>query len=163
MLPLGAARATDYPCGMADIFDVVADPTRRELLGRLHERAEDPTTGAAEMSVGQLVAELGISQPTVSKHLKTLREHGLVQVREEGQHRYYRIDPAPLAAVAGWVAPFVGDAADDEDDEPLSGAYSAWAGTEFAERLGRAAAGTSHTVRSVVETAQERIERLRRG
>jgi DNA-binding transcriptional ArsR family regulator len=75
---------------MADIFDVLADGTRRELLSLLRRRG-------GEVSVTELVAELGISQPTVSKHLKVLREAGLVEVREEGQHRYYRLDTVPLA------------------------------------------------------------------
>src|SRR6187402_501160 len=85
---------------MADIFDVLADGTRRELLTRLERRA-------GEVSVTELVTELGISQPTVSKHLKVLREHGLVSVREEGQHRYYRLDRAPFAEFETWLAPFI--------------------------------------------------------
>ena len=151
---------------MADIFDVVADPTRRDLLTRLLELSHDPATPSGEISVGQLVTELGISQPTVSKHLKTLREHGLVHVRDEGQHRYYRLDPAPLDSVVQWVAPFVDDEGDDLSGvEVLTGAAelaeerSAWAGSEFGERLGRVAAGTSHTARTVVETVQEKLGR----
>lgn len=151
--------APDYPWGMADIFDVVADPTRRDLLSRLLQLANDPASGAGEISVGQLVTELGISQPTVSKHLKTLRDHGLVQVRDEGQHRYYRLDPGPLGQVAAWIDPFVDDDAAIGDDA-AGGAYSAWAGTEFAERIGRVAAGTVHTTRTIVEGASERIPGL---
>ena len=55
--------------------------------------------------MGDLVTELGISQPTVSKHLKVLRDHGLVTVREEGQHRFYHLDPAPLGEVSAWLSP----------------------------------------------------------
>ena len=100
---------------MADIFDVVSDPTRRELMSALLERSllrDVPTRTAAtvprtasgpagvgpaagEISVGDLVERLGLSQPTVSKHLRVLRDHGLVTVREDGQHRYYRLDPGP--------------------------------------------------------------------
>lgn len=89
---------------MADLFDVVADPTRRELLRALLDEAED---GAGEASVGQLVAKLGLSQPTVSKHLKTLREFRVVSVREQGQHRFYRLEPSGLQPVAEWLGPFV--------------------------------------------------------
>ncbi|MFD1721240.1 ArsR/SmtB family transcription factor [Amnibacterium endophyticum] len=91
---------------MADLFDVVADPTRRELLRALLDEAEVPG-GAGEASVGQLVARLGLSQPTVSKHLKTLREFRVVTVREQGQHRFYRLEPAGLQPIAEWLGPFV--------------------------------------------------------
>lgn len=91
---------------MADLFDVVADPTRRELLRALLDRTEQPD-GAGEASVGQLVAELGLSQPTVSKHLKTLREFQIVTVREQGQHRYYRLEPSSLQPLAEWLGAFV--------------------------------------------------------
>jgi ArsR family transcriptional regulator len=101
---------------MADIFAVVADHTRRELLGiLLRRRSEGIASGDA--SVSELVAELALSQPTVSKHLKVLREAGLVTVREKGQHRYYRLEPDALAGVGEWVGPFLpatdGDHADD--------------------------------------------------
>lgn len=98
-------RTTAYGACVPDLFDVVADPTRRELLRALLDDLTDPgSTG--ESSVGQLVAKLGLSQPTVSKHLKTLRELHVVIVREQGQHRYYRLDPAALDPVAQWLAPF---------------------------------------------------------
>jgi ArsR family transcriptional regulator, arsenate/arsenite/antimonite-responsive transcriptional repressor len=134
---------------MADIFDVVADPTRRQLLGRLLALAHAEGS-MGEISVGSLVGELGISQPTVSKHLKTLREHGLVQVRDEGQHRYYRLDPAPLDEVADWVSAFVAE------PEPVDGAivvdaetgYLSWTGTRVADRIGRAAAVAAFTAQN---------------
>jgi DNA-binding transcriptional ArsR family regulator len=131
---------------MSDIFDVLADGTRRELLRSLRERA-------GEVSVGELVAELGISQPTVSKHLKVLRDHELVTVREEGQHRYYRLDPAPLGELEEWLAPFVG-----EDRAAESTAYAAWAGAEVGDRVGRAAADTAHQARAALEAAQEKLQ-----
>lgn len=140
---------------MADIFDVLADGTRRELLTRLQHRA-------AEVSVSELVTELGISQPTVSKHLKVLREHGLVSVREEGQHRYYRLDSAPLDEVGAWLAPFV----DEGSAHPLtapdadagSTVFAAWAGAEVGDRVGRAAAETAHSARVALEAAQEKLQ-----
>jgi len=91
---------------VADLFDVVADPTRRELLRALLARTESPDADG-EASVGQLVSELGLSQPTVSKHLKTLREFQIVTVREQGQHRYYRLEPASLMPLAEWIGAFV--------------------------------------------------------
>ena len=84
---------------MSDLFDVLSDATRRDIVGLLGAGPKGPT----ELSVGQLVEALGITQPTVSKHLKVLRESGLVAVREEGQHRYYRLDAAALAPVNSWL------------------------------------------------------------
>jgi DNA-binding transcriptional ArsR family regulator len=140
---------------MADIFDVLADGTRRELLIRLQHRA-------AEVSVSELVTELGISQPTVSKHLKVLRDHGLVTVREEGQHRYYRLDTAPFGELEDWLAPFVGGAAHppprDLDDDAGPTVFAAWAGSEVGDRVGRAAAETAHSARVALEAAQEKLQ-----
>jgi DNA-binding transcriptional ArsR family regulator len=140
---------------MSDIFDVLADGTRRELLRNLRERA-------GEVSVGELVTELGISQPTVSKHLKVLRDHALVAVREEGQHRYYRLDAGPLEEVAGWLAPFTAASAPTADavsgGASSGGAYSAWAGAEYGDRVGRAVAETAHSARTAFEAAQEKLQ-----
>lgn len=144
---------------MADIFDVIADATRRDLLTRLLELSHDPGSARGEISVGELVTALGVSQPTVSKHLKVLREHGLVKVREEGQHRYYRLDGGPLAEVDEWVAPFSPGLELGDDDTVYSTALSAWSGAgDAGSRLGRAAAATAHTARSAVADAQERLQ-----
>jgi DNA-binding transcriptional ArsR family regulator len=89
---------------MPDIFDVVADSTRREMLQILLENLE---TGSGEMSVSELVARTGLSQPTVSKQLKVLRESGVVGVREDGQHRLYHLDPTPLEELEDWAIPFL--------------------------------------------------------
>ena len=67
---------------MPDIFGVISDATRRDILQVLLERHKQD----AEISVSEIVAQLELSQPTVSKHLKVLREAELVTVREEGQH-----------------------------------------------------------------------------
>jgi DNA-binding transcriptional ArsR family regulator len=80
---------------MSDVFDVLADPTRRDIVDLLRS--------GSEKSVGQLVEALGITQPTVSKHLKVLRDAGVVVAREEGQHRYYRFDESSLVEVRSWV------------------------------------------------------------
>jgi len=134
---------------MADIFDVIADGTRRELLQSLREHA-------AEISVTELVTELGVSQPTVSKHLKVLRDHGLVAVREEGQHRYYRLDADPLGELDAWLAPFRDGGAGSAVAAPP--VYVAWAGTEVAGRVGRAAADTANSARVALEAAQEKLQ-----
>ncbi|MGW0803812.1 ArsR/SmtB family transcription factor [Nonomuraea sp. NPDC002799] len=78
-------------------FAVLAEPTRRRILDRLV---------GAERSVGELAEELAISQPTVSKHLKVLREAGFVISRTAAQRRIYRIEPAPLRAVDAWLTPY---------------------------------------------------------
>ena len=101
----------DYPDLMTDIFDVIADGTRRDILQLLLRRSSD---GDAGTSVSQIVSELGISQPTVSKHLKVLREAELVSVREDGQRRFYSIEVAPLEEVDDWLVPFLVDAFGDE-------------------------------------------------
>lgn len=116
---------------MPDIFAVVADRTRREILRVLHERERQ---GEQEASVSQIVAELGLSQPTVSKHLKVLRESSLVVVRDEGQHRFYRLDPAPLEELASWLEPLrpqagaEGAEAASQASAPAEGAVAAESG-----------------------------------
>ncbi|MEW2328500.1 metalloregulator ArsR/SmtB family transcription factor [Micromonospora chersina] len=80
-----------------DAFAVLAEPTRRRILDRLRR---------AESSVGDLVAALGMSQPAISKHLKVLREAGLVSCRTAAQQRIYRIDVRPLRAVDDWLGPY---------------------------------------------------------
>ncbi|MGN6325662.1 ArsR/SmtB family transcription factor [Pseudolysinimonas sp.] len=145
---------------MSDIFDVLADGTRRELLRTLRERA-------GEVSVGELVEQLGISQPTVSKHLKVLRDHSLVAVREEGQHRYYRLDAEPLVEVEDWLAPFAAAATRPGSDGAGTivegGAFTAWAGAEVGDRVGRAAADTAHQARAALEAAQEKLQGAQRA
>jgi len=139
---------------MADIFDVLADGTRREILRQLLE-------SRGELAVGDLVTELGIAQPTVSKHLKVLREHGLVAVREEGQHRYYHLDASPLEEVEVWLEPFT-DFTVGTDADGATTVYAAWAGTEFGDRIGRTAAETANAARVAFESAQEKIEGARK-
>jgi len=73
---------------------VLADPIRRDILELLAEH---------ERSAGDLVAKFPVSQPAISRHLRVLREAGLVRVRGEGQRRIYRLDPAPLAALDDWL------------------------------------------------------------
>ena len=91
----------------ASTFDVLAEPTRRRILDLLVE---------TERPVNDLVARLDISQPGVSKHLRVLREAGLVRVRVDAQKRWYGLDPAPLAEVDRWLAPYRRYWADRLDD-----------------------------------------------
>ena len=80
---------------MDELLMVLADPIRREIIDLLAER---------EHSAGELGAVFPVSQPAISRHLRVLREAGLVHVRGEGQRRIYRLDPAPLAALDDWLA-----------------------------------------------------------
>jgi DNA-binding transcriptional ArsR family regulator len=78
-------------------FEVLAEPNRRRILDLLRAR---------ERPVGDLVDEIAISQPAVSKHLRILREAGLVEVRADAQRRLYRLRPDPLRDVDDWLEPY---------------------------------------------------------
>jgi len=78
-------------------FEVLAEGNRRRILDLLRDE---------ERPVGDLVAALDVSQPTVSKHLRVLREAGLVEVRADAQRRLYRVRPEPLQAIDEWLAPY---------------------------------------------------------
>lgn len=80
-----------------DVFNAVAEASRRELLNAI---------GAGEVTVGELVDRLGFSQPQVSKHLGVLRAVGLVLVRKEGRHRWYRVNGPALKPLHDWVRTF---------------------------------------------------------
>jgi DNA-binding transcriptional ArsR family regulator len=82
---------------MSQTLEVLAEPNRRRILDLLRE---------AERPVGELVAALGVSQPAVSKHLRVLREAGLVEVRPDAQRRIYRVRPDPLRDLDEWLAPY---------------------------------------------------------
>src|SRR4051794_12029076 len=81
----------------SDVFNAVAEPRRREILDLL-------TRG--EMPVGDMVVSMGLTQPQVSKHLRVLREVGLVSVRGEGQRRLYRLNADRLKPIHDWVRNF---------------------------------------------------------
>jgi DNA-binding transcriptional ArsR family regulator len=78
-------------------FDVLAEPSRRRILDLLLERPR---------SVNELVDQLGLTQPGTSKHLKVLRDSGLVQVRQEAQRRWYELRPEPLLEIDSWLQPY---------------------------------------------------------
>lgn len=103
---------------MADIFEAIADPTRRQLLETL--LSSHLIGGTGELTVTELVEKTGFGQPTVSKHLKTLREVGLVSAREDGQKRFYSVTPEPLEEIEDWMINFLSlgfDAEAEEGDE----------------------------------------------
>ena len=78
----------------ADAFNAVAEPRRRQILDVL---------AGGEMPVNDLVGLLGLAQPMVSKHLRVLREVGLVEVRSDGRQRLYRLNGRPLRPIFDWV------------------------------------------------------------
>jgi DNA-binding transcriptional ArsR family regulator len=79
------------------VFNVLAEPSRRAILGLLAD---------SERSVGEIEQQLHLPQPTVSKHLRVLREAGFVSARVDAQRRLYRLRPEPLMELDSWLAPF---------------------------------------------------------
>ena len=82
---------------MANTFEVLAEPNRRSILDLLL---------ASERPVGELVKAMAVSQPAISKHLRVLRDAGLVECRAEAQRRIYRVRTEPLRAVDEWLGPY---------------------------------------------------------
>jgi DNA-binding transcriptional ArsR family regulator len=82
---------------MVTVFEVLAEPTRRRILDLLRERPR---------LVGELTERLGQSQPGTSKHLRVLREAGLVRVRRDAQRRWYELEPEALVEVDAWLRPY---------------------------------------------------------
>jgi DNA-binding transcriptional ArsR family regulator len=82
---------------MESVFEIIAEPNRRAILDLLV---------SSEQSVGEIERQLGMSQPTVSKHLRVLREAGFVESTVDAQRRLYRLNPEPLQEVDAWLAPF---------------------------------------------------------
>jgi DNA-binding transcriptional ArsR family regulator len=83
--------------GVSNTWAALSDPSRRALLHLLLERPRP---------VNELVERVGLSQPGTSKHLRVLREAGLVRVRADAQRRVYAIDPRPLAELDAWLQPY---------------------------------------------------------
>jgi DNA-binding transcriptional ArsR family regulator len=92
-MPFTACCVTVHEAAWA----ALADPNRRAVLGLLRERPR---------AVGELVAALGLTQPATSKHLRVLRDAGLVEVRTDAQRRIYALRPGPLAELDAWLAPY---------------------------------------------------------
>ena len=82
---------------MESVFEIIAEPNRRAILRLL---------AASEQSVGEIERRLGMSQPTVSKHLRVLRDAGLVESTVDAQRRLYRLKPEALQELDAWLAPF---------------------------------------------------------
>lgn len=82
---------------MMTTYEVLAEPTRRRILDLLREQPR---------LVGELVELLAMSQPGVSKHLRILRQAGLVGVRQDAQRHWYELNPAPLAEIDAWLSPY---------------------------------------------------------
>lgn len=82
---------------MESVFEIIAEPNRRAILNLLV---------LSEQSVGEIERRLGMPQPTVSKHLRVLREAGFVEATVDAQRRLYRLKPEPLQEIDAWLAPF---------------------------------------------------------
>jgi DNA-binding transcriptional ArsR family regulator len=82
---------------MESVFEIVAEPNRRAILTLLL---------ASQLSVGEIERQLQMPQPTVSKHLRVLREAGFVEATVDAQRRLYRLRPEPLQQLDAWLAPF---------------------------------------------------------
>ena len=86
-----------YIKSVATVFEIIAEPNRRAILSLLV---------SSQQSVGQIERQLRMSQPTVSKHLRVLREAGFVESTVDAQRRLYRLKPEPLQELDAWLAPF---------------------------------------------------------
>ena len=82
---------------MESVFEIIAEPNRRAILSLLV---------SSQQSVGEIERQLRMSQPTVSKHLRVLREAGFVEAMVDAQRRLYRLKPEPFQEVDAWLAPF---------------------------------------------------------
>ena len=82
---------------MESVFEIIAEPNRRAILGLLV---------SSEHSVGEIERQLRMPQPTVSKHLRVLRDAGFVESTVDAQRRLYRLRPEPLQEIEAWLAPF---------------------------------------------------------
>jgi DNA-binding transcriptional ArsR family regulator len=89
--------AVEYIRRMESAFEIIAEPNRRAILSLLV---------SSQQSVGEIERQLRMSQPTVSKHLRVLRESGFVESRVDAQRRLYRLKPEPFQEVDAWLAPF---------------------------------------------------------
>jgi DNA-binding transcriptional ArsR family regulator len=120
---------------MADIFEAIADRTRRKIM----ELLLTAQVGGLELTVNDLVKQTKLGQPTVSKHLKTLRDAGLVAAREDGQKRFYSVTPEPLEEIEDWLIEFLSLDFEAEEEEGLAASFGeagAKLGTWLTERAG---------------------------
>ena len=87
----------EYTKRVESVFEVIAEPNRRAILSLLV---------SSQQSVGEIESQLRMTQPTVSKHLRVLREAGFVESTVDAQRRLYRLKPEPLQELDAWLAPF---------------------------------------------------------
>lgn len=87
----------EYTKGVESVFEIIAEPNRRAILSLLV---------SSQQSVGEIERQLRMPQPTVSKHLRVLRDAGFVESTVDAQRRLYRLRPEPLQEVDAWLAPF---------------------------------------------------------
>ena len=87
----------EYIKRVESVFEIIAEPSRRAILGLLV---------SSQQSVGEIERQLRMTQPTVSKHLRVLREAGFVEATVDAQRRLYRLKPKPLQEVDAWLAQF---------------------------------------------------------
>lgn len=80
-----------------EVFGALANPTRRDILDALLD---------GEHTAGQLAGKFDMARPSVSEHLRALRESGLVEERQAGRHRYYRVTGEPMAELIDWLTPY---------------------------------------------------------
>ncbi|WP_258803329.1 ArsR/SmtB family transcription factor [Pseudarthrobacter sp. NS4] len=121
-----------------DVFAVIAESTRRDILVSLR---------SGDKAVGELVEELAASQPTISKHLKVLREAQLVSMRAQGQKRYYALNRKPLEGIASWLETF------DVGSQAPAAAPAVQASTDDVASRGAVAAGAGGTTERVAAEA----------
>jgi len=135
-----------------DVFAVIAEATRRDILVALRK---------GDKAVGELVQELEASQPTISKHLKVLREADLVSMRAQGQKRYYALNPKPLAGIAIWLQAFdvlpaaAVDAAPARLAEPTPAARDSLAGPRPAAGLAAAQPAAAQSAQAAAQAAAQ--------
>ena len=105
LLPVYALTSicsVEYIKRVESVFEIIAEPNRRAILSLLARR----TKVSSQPSVGEIERQLRMPQPTVSKHLRVLREAGFVESTVDAQRRLYRLKPEPFQAVDAWLAPF---------------------------------------------------------
>ena len=95
--PLTSICSVGYIKRVESVFEIIAEPNRRAILSLLV---------SSQQSVGEIERQLRMPQPTVSKHLRVLREAGFVESTVDAQRRLYRLKPGPLQEVDAWLAPF---------------------------------------------------------
>ena len=140
-------------CVAQDIFHVLSDPTRRQLVELL--------AASDELSVSDLVASVDASQPTVSKHLKVLRDGGVVETRADGQRRLYSLVPDALVGSLEWVAQ-VHDAAATDDKTAVEQAEVEQAEDVPEDAAHRIVQNVGRQIESVTEKAQTFFQRFGR-